>query len=527
MNIGRNVMHSLLLACVIILSFASTQAKAMPTFSIKNPVLLQVAKQEMVQLIVTPQQAIYQTMPQVSLAYYGNKAIKLHWQAKNGFGVELASGIAHLDTKTQRQNILLPEGHGYYAISLRAQNIVQHYSFGILPAMLQKQNDIFGVWVQGETEYSDLGVSWTRVPIVHQKWNDKRYRKHLHTTLTQLKQRGIKVLLYPKDLPESISTSRYIIRNNTKAWNILEQWLTEIVQEFDGEVAVWGLINEPFAYVLWKVPNELTLRYWKMMRSIIDKHSPNTPLIGPSLNVHKKGQLRQYRELMQAGFGKLVDGIELHTYMRNVSHKGKKFDHAMPEDIDWNARMRQALLDAGNGKIKHDIWITEMGMPANYEQELEQAAFVTRTSLWAKYMLGNGVPIRMLLWHAFSYPQGNSERSRNYSLFRNSKVSSKKRTTPSPQARPAAIAYGTSIRYLNGATFVRQWDNLPAQTYAFEFKNQDKKVVALWTTQTRASVRIPKQVRQGTLSDMFGQQLPMPQQGKLQVKGEPIWIEYK
>ncbi|MDQ6961728.1 MAG: hypothetical protein Q9M28_04255 [Mariprofundaceae bacterium] len=533
MKTENSVKYYLIIFYIVMISFPLiSQAQVMPEYNTNSPVLLDVSKENTVQLEITPQQAIYQRMPTITAVYHGKEITTLHWQAHDGFGVKIAAGNMQLVSKSP-QEIILPQGHGYYALTLQNGDREQHYSFGILPPILQKQQDIFGVWVQGMIEYPKLGVSWTRIPIHYEKWynrkTNKKYKKHLHTILFKLKQEGISALFYPKLIPKSISISHNLIRDDRKSWGIFNQWLTEMVQEFDGEVAAWGLINEPFAYVLWKIPNKITMRYWQMMRTIIDKYSSNTPLIGPCLNVHKNAQLRQYYDLMKSGFGELVDGIELHTYMRNVSHNGVRFSHAMPEDIDWHTRMRKALLIAGSGKIKHALWITEMGMPAKYEEELQQASFVTRSALWIKYMQGNGIPIKMLNWHAFSYAQGGNDHARNYSLFRNINTRGKKSRYEkhSPQARPAAIAYGTSIRYLNGAKFVRQWSNLPAHTYAFEFINKGKHIVALWTTKGKENIHIPKRIRQATLSNMFGKKLRVPQKKTLKLSHEPIWIEYK
>jgi len=526
----KAILFILLVWGVNVFSILIAQASALPTFNTDDPAVLHVSNAGMVRLDVSPQQAIYKTMPNISVIYRGNKNITVQWQAQDGFGKMIASGNIKLSGHLQSYGIKLPTGHGYYALTLRSGEDNQHYSFGVLPVMRQKQPDIFGVWVQGVEAYDRLGVSWTRLGIYYSKWHEnKKYKKHLHMMLSELKKRGISVLLYPKEVPKKIRVNRKLIRDDRDAWNVFQKWLTEMVREFDGEAGAWGVINEPFAYVgRRRVPNDITLRYWTTMRPIIDKYSPDTPLIGPCLNVHQGAQLRQYRELIRGGFGKLVDGIELHTYMRNVSFNGKKFKHAMPEDIDWYDRMHHALLDAGDGKIKHDIWITEMGMPANYEQELQQATFVTRSALWAKYMQGNGVPVRMLNWHAFSFPQGRYERARKHSLFRNVKANRdvRKKKNLVPQARPAAIAYGIAIRHLNGATFVRQWDDLPAHTYVFEFKNKGKKVIALWATDTSVNIRLSKQARQGVLSDMFGKQLLMPQHGNLQLNHKPLWIEY-
>src|SRR3546814_10937880 len=65
----------------------------------------------------------------------------------------------------------------------------------------------------------------------------------------------------------------------------------------------------------WKGDNELIVRYWALMRRIVDQYDPDTPLIGPSLTPNRETYVSRYETLLDMGLGRYLDVVEMHSYI--------------------------------------------------------------------------------------------------------------------------------------------------------------------------------------------------------------------
>src|SRR3546814_390879 len=123
----------------------------------------------------------------------------------------------------------------------------------------------------------------------------------------------MRVISYPKH-PHPCQVSREVIEDTPEAWRALEAWWTKMVRSLAGHVDAWGVINEPM-WRSWKGDNELIVRYWALMRRIVDQYDPDTPLIGPSLTPNRETYVSRYETLLDMGLGRYLDVVEMHTYI--------------------------------------------------------------------------------------------------------------------------------------------------------------------------------------------------------------------
>ena len=472
---------------------------------------------------VEPERDLYRAgeVPAVSVAAtVARPDATLRWTLLNGKKETLKQKTGIPFDAKHTVDVPLPAGHGYYEVVAEAlvdDRVVDQVrrSLGVLtsPAPTEGEEP-FGLWVQGSGLYPELGVRWIRTAfypdLMRQRGED--YVRERREQLQFYHDNDIRVLAYPKGIPRRIrGVSKKIIQDKPEAWDILEQEWTRMVKAFKDDVDMWGVINEPYRG-MWKGNNELITRYWSLMRRIVDRHDPGKPLIGPSLNTNKPHMQRQYRELLEAGFGKLVDGIEIHTYT----------SHRMPEDEHWNrstALTRKMTREALGSTLP--LYSTEMGMSAEYDQEFFHAAYTARCFLWAKKL-----DYKMIMWHMFSWPQGGRKYQRNFALFRNSKQGN---GIP-VQARPAGVSFGVLTRQLAGASYTTELDYLGPTIKAFVFeRNRDRApMLALWSLskQPRA-VRIAVNVPETTVTDVFGRKRTLAtENGILNVTAEmaPVYI---
>ncbi len=437
------------------------------TFTSDSPAVLLERSDAAVAIEATPDRVLYRPdgMPRLTVRTAPAPNAALSWRVLNGFGTVLAQHTAPATTET---GVTLPPGHGYYEIiatlSRNGQTLGEaRRSVGVLPPPAPPAGDEpFGLWIQGQEHYPELGVRWVRDAI---DWNsyravgDKYFEKRLEL-YRWYRKHNIRILAYPKGHPRE--TSREVIEDTPESWKAQEEWWTRIVQKLGDHVDAWGVVNEPMRGH-WKGSDALIMRYWALMRRIVDKYDQGKPLVGPSLSPNTPSLVEQYGDLLRMGFGRLIDAVEMHTYVTS------------PEDNDWEGNTRR-IREMTRAAVGRDlpVWSTEHGSSATYQTELLQAQHLMRSWLEAKKI---GYPV--VIWHMFSHPQGNDPREVQFGIFRNARNT---RSATPPQPRPAGLAYGVMTRQLAGATYKATLDWFGPSVRAYVFERNGKAMLALWTT---------------------------------------------
>ncbi|MAX23697.1 MAG: hypothetical protein CMJ19_04260, partial [Phycisphaeraceae bacterium] len=475
---------------------SSTNTKTF-TYDIADPTVIVPVENAKLQLKVTPDQSLYRVgqLPEINLKTSIIDGAVLDVQIKNGFGDVVFEKVGRSLGKSLDEAVNLPGDRGYFELIATARTtegkpITQvRRTFGILtPPAPTDTDEPWGLWCNGREDFVELGVRWTR-PALYWYFYNKDAKAYMQKTIEMIDEnhaRGIKVLMYPKDHPSHHAITQKVFKDTPEAWAEVRVYWTYLVKSLAGKADAWGLINEPY-HGMWAGTDDLILRYWQMMHEIVEQYAPGTPVIGPSLNVNEPSMMAQYTELMQAGLGKQIDGVELHTYTAT----------AMPEDIDWESNINQARKVAQQYAGEMPIYSTEMGMSMGYDNELYQAQYLARCFVWAKKM-----DLKMLLYHMYSWPQGEPLSERDFAIFR----SDPKRVAPS-QPRPAGLVYGVMTRQLAGATYRTQVDYLGPAVKAFVFEKHGQPMLAIWRTDTRKStVDLAITTDLATVTDLFGQQ---------------------
>lgn len=496
--------------------FQSAQGQlATPTFKESQPCVLVKDGQSSLAIHVTPSKAIYRPgdLKSIILQRSHNVSGNLTWKLCDGFGEVLQEKA--VGTDEDQAQIPVPQGPGYYEVigMLQQDNVTRaqvRQSIGVFPSVPQPQgNEPFGLWIQGREYYGQLGVTWTREGLFYGSViaDPEGYLAYQRKQFDKFRSQGIKVLAYPKGQPTEFKTGREIMVDTPEAWASLEKHWTRIVRELAGHVDAWGVINEPMS-TFWEGTNEMIIKYWALMREIVDQYDPQTPLLGPSLNPLTPKHIAQYQQLLDMGFGEFIDGIEVHTYTPSPEDNGL---------ISATNRFVEMTRQATGKTLP--VWVTEMGVSATYPQELEQAQFTARSWLLAKR-----ANYPMMIWHMFSWPQGKDLREVNFGTWRNYKTSG----NAPPQPRPAAVAFGVITSQLTNAKYRTSLDHLGPSIHAFVFERDGEAMLALWTTSHKTyDVELTVDHDLITETDLFGKQTILENHEGIidvQVSRSPIFL---
>lgn len=470
------------------------------TYDIADPTVLVPVKTKGLGFQLEPEQSLYRTahLPRVTLNAPAMANATLSLQIKDGFGNIIHSSKPTAMDQAVQIPVTLPVDQGYLElisqVSRDGQTVAQsRRALGILsPPAAISTSEPWGLWCNGSEDFEELGVRWTR-PALYWYFFNKDGQDYIDQTIRMIDQKhaqGIKVLMYPKDHPSQFAVTQKVFKDTPEAWASVRAYWTALVKGLKGKVDAWGLINEPYRG-MWAGTDDLIVRYWAMMHDIVKEYDPDTPVIGPSLNINEPSMMAQYSELLEMGLGKHIDGLELHTYTAT----------AMPEDINWENNITQVrkLTEKAAGDMP--IYSTEMGMSMGYDSELYQAQYLARCFAWAKRM-----DLKMLLWHMYSWPQGSPLSERDFAIFR-----SDPRKVESSQPRPAGVAYGVMTRQLSGTTYRTELDYLGPSVKAFVFERDGDAMIAIWRVDTRESnVDLAVSQSQPTVTNLFGSTKTLP-----------------
>jgi hypothetical protein len=484
-------------------------------YTADRPTVLVATGDRRIDIAATPDQGLYRAdaLPKVTIRSDAAAGAQLAWQVRDGFGSTLAEGARPADA-ARTTEIALPPGHGYYEVAAtirRGERVLgeARRSIGALDEPPAPAGDEpFGLWIQGSELYPELGVRWTREGIWWRGYANagKRYLENRIALFdARYRAHGIRVIAYPKH-PHPHQVSREVIADTPQAWRDLEIWWTEMVRTLAGHVDAWAVVNEPTGRT-WKGDDELILRYWRLMRRIVDRHDPKTPLLGPSLNSDDPGQMAQYQRLLDRGFARYIDVVEMHTYTDT------------PEASWGKATRRIAGMTERADPRSLPIWSTEHGYTASYAEEPQQARLLARSMLEARRI---GYPV--VIWHMFGNPQGPDTRERQFSIFRGAPDGA-----APPQPRPAGVAYGVMTRQLAGARYAGGVDGLPSAVESYVFAREGETMIALSNPDgAPATVTLPADTaRPPVVTDLFGRRTtPVIRDGRitLTVGREPVYV---
>lgn len=464
---------------------------------------------------VSPEQAIYRPdqLPEVRLESVPAEGAKLNWEVRDGFQQVIQQGTRSV-AEGASEVIDLEAGHGYYEVIATLERGGEtlgeaRRSIGALSEPPPTDTDEpFGLWIQGRHLYPELGVRWVREGLYYGSMaaDPDGFLAYWRKQFQWYRDHDIKVLAYPKAQPTEFRLSRELMKDTPEAWAALEAHWTRLVIGLSGQVDAWGVLNEPMAD-FWQGTDEMVVRYWALMHRIVQQHDPGTPVVGPSINPLKPRHIQQWGDLLDLGIAPYLDAIEVHTYTPS------------PEDnklLEATERFQDMAREVSEREL--DVWVTEMGISATYPQELMQAQFLMRSWLLAKE-----ADYPMMIWHMFSWPQGEDQREVNFGNWRHYKELKRP-----PQPRPAGLTYGVMTRQLAGATFRTKLDYLGPAVNAYVLERRGEAVLALWTTSAKSyKVQVPVDRQEVTQTGIFGREQPLRAQDglvSLTVDRSPVFL---
>src|SRR5690606_32456088 len=117
----------------------------------------------------TPDKTLYRVgeLPRIVLRTVDAPGATLAYRVSDGFGHVLAEKTIAAD-KAMTVDVALPPGHGYYEVVARLTAGSRllgeaRRSIGALtPPPKPVGDEPFGLWIQGDENYPELGVRWVR-----------------------------------------------------------------------------------------------------------------------------------------------------------------------------------------------------------------------------------------------------------------------------------------------------------------------------------------------------------------------------
>jgi hypothetical protein len=247
-------------------------------------------------------------------------------------------------------------------------------------------------------------------------------------------------------------------------WNRFADWVAFVYRQVADLVPVVEVWNEPVIPWGWSGTPEDIVTLHRVVYETVKRINPKVTVLGPCDSTE---HLDTFGRL--GGF-QWVDAVSIHPYRQDS-----------PEATDFVGELRRVKGIAAKYGPAKDIWITEMGWttaPGHFT-EREQADWVARA-----YVLAMSQGIGNLNVHIFADWNNSSASEKYYGIVRTDR-------TP----KPAAVAYVTVTRNLEGARYVGAIDGLGRASYGFVFERNGQPVLVLWNA---AVDGVPAKVRVGT-----------------------------
>lgn len=393
---------------------------------------------------------------------------KLNWRISDYFGNTVLEdkGPARITTITVPTN-----ASGYLEVeasllSKQGTPSSARHSLVRFPYLRPPQPDssyVFGSWVQQDDMLPHLGVRWTRVGSGWRylepqpnTWNPNLQQQEL-SQIRHFHAQGIRLIyLFGKVPPwAGPDAKRYAPEHEAAFRNYVRQ----TVERYKDWVDVWETMNEPYMPDLYKGTLEEIIRWHQIVYEEVKRADPDATVIGLGLSPRVPTLFRQMDDLLQRGIGRYFDAVALHTY-------GGLEAAGFTADLEAT----QALLNQ-HGLPHTQIYITEHGLsaPSSLAMERLQAQHLVR-SLFESQAAG----VQAFIWHMMSWPQGPTDRERNFAIVRTQPHS------PNRMPRPAFAAAGIAAHMLGKAAFKKTFPNLPLTTKVYNYSSDTSSTTVIW-----------------------------------------------
>ncbi len=407
----------------------------------------------------------------------GGRPRTVRWTTTDMWGHVSGHGSAQLlpDPNGAAQVAVPLSGPGYYRFAFVLEDAEgrplqgTEVSAGLLPAPPAdarelRPESVFACWGVPADLAPLLGIKWTRwmersthfSPVEGQTlqfdWTLKQYYGDYQPRRTPLahRQAGVNTYLcfhqFADWLTRAPDGSTAPVPRD---WDRFADWVAFVYSQVADVVPVVEVWNEPVIPWGWQGTPEDVVTLHRVVYQTLKQINPDVKVIGPCDTIE---HLETFGRL---GGMQWVDAVSIHPY-RNGS----------PEATDFVGELRRAKAIAARYGKPSELWVTEMGWttaPGRFT-EREQADWIVRAYVQA---LSEGVA--NLNVHIFGDWNNASVSEKYFGITR---------TDHTP--KPAAIAYATMTRNLEGARYAGRLDWLGRAAYGYVFLRDGEPLLVLW-----------------------------------------------
>lgn len=321
----------------------------------------------------------------------------------------------------------------------------------------------FGSWVQQNDLLPTLGARWTRLGT---GWRYLEPEQGVWNT-SMLQQEEAQVRHW-----HAQSIRMIYLFNKVPAWagpdakryapeheDAFRAYVRSRVERYKAMVDIWETMNEPYIPELYNGSLDEIIRWHRVVYEEVKRADPTSTVIGLGLSPREPHLFQQMEDLLKKGIGTYLDGVALHTY-------GGLEAGGFAHDIRTTRRLLAAY-----GLADAPLFITEHGLsvPETLPHERLQAQHLVRSLLEAQ-----AEDVQALIWHMMSWPQGPTDRERQFAIVRADASS------PHRMPRPAFAAAAIMAHLLGNATFEKNISDLPSSLVAHRYQAKGRTITVLW-----------------------------------------------
>jgi len=253
----------------------------------------------------------------------------------------------------------------------------------------------------------------------------------------------------------------------------------------------------------WQGTEDDFLEYYRLASTAIRQNDPKGMLLGANYGVISSGNDKM-ESLFKKGLGNYLGGVLTHLYFLPVKNEPEMA--GLPRDCRRLRRLTDQYIRPGAPLMNTEWGVDYRGQDTamvGHPEWMNQLARFTRGHLIA---LGEGFNATWFFYTTdyCSYSSTGGEQGYGISFNTSGYIDKHLFGAASIEPKPAMMAAAAMTRLLEGTQTLGRLDHLPPELYAYSFRRADRNLLAVWSPNRPATLKIPVGVAAVTVYDVMG-----------------------